>query len=371
MRSIRLALARNRAVIREAVASATAQPVVSALAVVVVAVMCLAVFLTAGRTVGAEERVLASLDSAGTRSIVVRAEPGAGLGASTLERLANIEGIDSAIAFSTAQDSRNAGIQGGNEVPVRFVWGDLGQFSIDATPFIEGAAWASSSALAQYGMESPVGSAVTSDQLVYPIAGEAEVPDHLRFLEPLVLVPRSDESADPEIALLVVTAARPELVATLADVVQSVLGLSDPSKAKLSTSEDLATLRGLIGGELVTFGRSLVLALFAVSGLLVAAILYGLVMMRRKDFGRRRALGATRGLIITLLLIQIGVLSAVGAFAGAFAAFIALAVSGDPQPSPEYYIAICVMAMTASLVAAVAPAVVASRRDPLEELRVP
>lgn len=111
--------------------------------------------------------------------------------------------------------------------------------------------------------------------------------------------------------------------------------------------------------------------IFAVTGVLVAAMLYGLVMMRRKDYGRRRALGATRALVMGLMLLQVGVLAIAGAAVGAGAAFVALALSGDPQPPAGYYAAIAVLAAALATGASIIPALAAATRDPVRELRVP
>jgi putative ABC transport system permease protein len=153
--------------------------------------------------------------------------------------------------------------------------------------------------------------------------------------------------------------------------VQSVLAVDDPTKIKVTTSESLATLRALVQGQLGSFGRSLVIVIFALTAVLVAAILYGLVMLRRRDFGRRRALGASRGLIVGLLLTQTAFLSLIGASAGTVIALISLKVTGDPLPGLEFLIALDVLAIVVGVLAALVPAIVASRRDPLKELRVP
>ena len=133
--------------------------------------------------------------------------------------------------------------------------------------------------------------------------------------------------------MLLVIAARPDLVAPVSTAVQSLLAVDDITKVKLSTSESLAQLRALVQGQLGSFGRNLVVVIFALTAILVAAILYGLVMLRRKDFGRRRALGASQGLIVALLLTQMVVLSVIGVVLGSVGAAIGLAATGE-TPSP-------------------------------------
>lgn len=94
-------------------------------------------------------------------------------------------------------------------------------------------------------------------------------------------------------------------------------------------------------------------------------------MLRRNDFGRRRALGASQGLIVGLLLTQVAVLSAIGAIIGCAAAAIGLAATGDPLPGLDFFAAVAALAVAVGAVAAAIPAVAAARRDPLTELRVP
>lgn len=366
-------LRRILAVVREAMASARSQPVASVVSIIMVAGMCATVLLTTGRTVGAEQAVLGSIDSAGTRAVVIRAEADAGLNTAVLDRLANVDGIEWAGAFGAAHDVQNAAFGDGTRVPVRLAYGDdISRLSGDL-PVTNTSALASSLALEQLGMPEPVGGVLSGSGADYAITGRIDVPDYLRFLEPLVIVPQADvaDAHPAPVSVLVVIAARPDLVAPVSQAVQSVLAVDDVTKVKLSTSESLAELRALVKGQLGSFGRNLVVVIFGLTAVLVAAILYGLVMLRRKDFGRRRALGASQGLIVALLLIQMMALSAVGAVVGSAGAAIGLIASGDPLPGWDFFAAVGILAVITGLAAALIPALAAARRDPLKELRVP
>ncbi|RFA17795.1 lipoprotein ABC transporter permease [Subtercola boreus] len=339
-----------------------------------VAGMCATVLLTTGRTVGAEQTVIGSIDSAGTRSIVIHAEPGAGLKADVLNRIATVDGIEWAGAFSTAVDFTNVSIPDGTKVPVRLAWGaNLSSLGITPDPALpNGTAWASPLALTQLGMPDKFGGIASTAGTNYPVVGVLRTPDYLTMLEPLVVIPESpDTHVDQEVSVLVVIASRPDLVAPVTQAVQSILAVDDPTKVTITTSEELATLRSLVQGQLGSFGNNLVLVIFALTAVLVAAILYGLVMLRRKDFGRRRALGATRGLIILLLLMQMAILSVIGTLLGTGLSIISLRITNDPLPSFSFLLALAILAVAVGIVAALLPAVAASRRDPLKELRVP
>lgn len=360
--------------LREALSAALSAPVASILTIIMIAGMCCAVLLTSGRTVGAEQAVISSIDSAGTRSIIFRAEPAAGLTTGVLERIRHIEGIEWSAAFGPVIDVQNAGFPGGGtKVPLRLAWGhDWEPLGIQGmAPTDAAVAYGSPAAIEQLGLLDPVGQVRTTRGDVFGVGGVLAIPDHLQFLEPVLLAPQGAVEREAPASLLVVIAARPDLVAPVADATASVLAVDDPAKVSVETSEDLATLRGLVEGQLGTFGRSLTLGILALTAVLAAAILYGIVMLRRKDFGRRRALGASQGLIIALLMTQVGLLGCLGAGTGVAVAISVLAVSGDPLPGPTYTVSVAVLAVTVGVLSSIAPAIAAARREPIAELRVP
>ncbi len=137
----------------------------------------------------------------------------------------------------------------------------------------------------------------------------------------------------------------------------------------VQTSENLATLRALIEGQLGGYGHALTLGILTLTAILVGAILYGIVMLRRKDFGRRRALGASRTLIIGLLLTQTALLAAAGAIMGSAVAHATLVITGDPQPGWEYTLGVATLATTIGIAAALIPR--PRRRTPRTHPRTP
>ena len=362
-----------RAVLREAMASAKSQPVTSAITVLMVAGMIFAVMLTTGRTVGAEQEVLGTIDSVGTRTISIRAEGDAGLTSSVVNRVAGIEGFDWAVGFSIAQDATNSAIPGGTKVPVRLMYAthtDLLGIPQDS-PVPGELAWASPLALQQLGLPDATGGIVLTSGQNYGVVGQLQVPDYLAEFEPAVFVPRVTQTSDEPISVLLVVASTPEHVTPVTGAVLSVLGVDDASKIKVQTSAQMAQLRALIEGQLGAFSRGLVLALMGLTGILTATLLYGLVMLRRKDFGRRRALGASRSLIVALLMSQTAILSVIGVGIGIALSAVVLVAARDPWPGVSFTAALGILALVTTLLAAVVPAVIASFREPIKELRVP
>lgn len=373
------------ALLSEAIASAWGTKIASIVSIVMVAGMVIAVLLTNGRTIGAQQGVIDTLDDAGTRAVVVRAQEGSGLDTSALARLQGVSSIAWLGGFGAATDTTNTLVPGGAKVPLRLAFGlDLASLGI-AAPSLPGTAYASPTALEQLGMDAPVGSVTTADGIDYSMGGLLDVPDHLAFLEPLIVVPTEaqfvatlDGTATSaqvlrgeELAILVAIAEDAANVAGVTDTVRGLIDVADPRLVTFETSQQLAQLRELINAQLGGAGWALVIAIFGLTAVLVAAILYALVMMRRKDFGRRRALGASQGLIVGLVLLQVIVLGIVGALLGGAVSFTALALGGDPQPPFAYYGAIMILAAVTATAAALAPAAAAARRDPARELRVP
>lgn len=356
-------------VLREAMLSSWNQPVASLLSAAIVAGMCVAVLVTSGKSVGAQQSILRSLDSAGTRSIVIRAEPDAGLTSRVVSRLALLQGVEWFGAFGPATDVTNDRIPGGAKAPLRHAWLSDRELVLSGRTASLGVE-ASESALTTLGLQGVSGSAVESRGATWAVVGEFDVPPHLQFLDPMILLPQS-ESTEGDVSVLVVIASRPELTEPVADAVRSILGVTDPAKIAIESSEGLAKLRTTVDTQLSDYGRGLTGLTLLVSGCLIATVLLGMVLLRRKDFGRRRALGATRTLIVGLVVGQAAIASLVGAILGAIISVASLSFMADPLPSPEYFVAVGTLGSLMGVVASVVPAVIASRRDPIRELRVP
>lgn len=369
----------NVALFREAVAAARSQLVASLLTVAMVAGMCTAALLTAGRSVAAERAVLEQFDAVGTRSIVVRASSAAGLTVSVLDQLQVVTGIEQVTGFGPIIDARNAAVPGAPPVALRTAYGTIGDQSLDAITHPAGtAALASPAGSHALGLHEGTGGVLTEDgQNVIVVSDSMQSPTHLAAFEPLVVIPASAPARwagpDPEapLAVLIVLAESPSEVGAVEAVIRGLLADTEPGTVTIETSAQLAAIRAAIGGELGTHARATVLAILAIAAALVTINLLALVTMRRKDFGRRRALGATRSFIISLLSVQVALLAIVGAVIGTTATLATLAVVNYPLPGAEFSVALATASILAATMAALPPAIIAARRDPLHELRVP
>lgn len=216
------------AVRREALAGALAQRVATAVTACMVAGMCLVVLLTTGRTVATEQAVLRSFDSLDTRTVTLVAEPRAALDSSFLARVAGIDQVSLRDRGSHPARVPGGGENRGSRLPT------------------------------QHGA--------------------------------LILVPEVVAGDEP--VTIVVVADDANHVGSVVAALRAVLGVADPSSVSIATSDNVAALRSVVEGELGAQSRQLVLLVFGATAALVSLILFGLVLLRRRDFGRRRALGA-------------------------------------------------------------------------------
>lgn len=363
----------NRWLLREALMTARAQRVSSLMIVLVVAGMCLAVFLTAGRSAGTQERALQAIDSVGARTIIVNAENGAGLDSGVVSRLRSLNDVSWIGAFGPAKDVTNAASPGiGSTLAVRDFWSvDPSALGVQWTS-VDGdrGVWASSSADRSLGLADDAGAVRLDDGGVMPVLGRISSPESVDSLQPLIVHPRPTSQVGV-VGQLIVVVDSADQVRSIANAVTGLLGDVDTSKIHIATSSILVQLRESIDAQLGAATRSLTLGILVISGGLMAAVLYGLVMLRRREFGRRRAVGARRSFIVSMIMVQTCVLGVCGSSIGTIAASAILAASGAPIPAAAYLLAVDVLAISTASAAAVLPAVMASRREPAAELRVP
>jgi putative ABC transport system permease protein len=329
---------------------------------------------TTGQTVRAEQDVLARIDEAGTRTIVAVDDQGsANIPVSAVDRIAELSDVEWVIGFGFAIDGRNSRLgRGGTPVATRVVWGELPDVvSINGRTPLPWEALVGPAAQSSLGMVHPVGGLDLDDQQA-AVVGGFDAGDPLGFLNTTILLAPDPDTADRALLRSVHVLARtPESVATLTPAVAAVLGAQDPTGVRFETSETLAQLRAAVAGELGRFGRNLVLATLAVALVLTALVVYGSVTLRRQDFGRRRALGAGRGTITTLVAVQYAVVGLIGALLGGIIGSVIVYRLTGGYPDLQFTIAIAILAVLATLLASIPPALIAAYRDPVRVLRVP
>lgn len=361
---------------REVVVAALAQRVFAVVTLMVVAGSTWTVLATAGRSAAAQEAVLSQVDAQGTRTIVVQAKGSQpGMTTTTVDCLTRLDAVEAVIGLGPVTDATAAALPAGQRIGVRLGYGRISGadlFQPSETPGVR-TAWASPASAQVAGMPVGAGTIRLIDGEDLLVTRSLQVPAFLRELEPLTLVPadRSTQRAPQPVATIVVLARTPQDVSAVAGAVRAMLVDVPPDGATVQSSVAMADLRAAIGGELTRQSRGVVLGLLAAVTAATLLNVWGMVLLRRKDFGRRRALGATRLTIVLLVVLQVLLVAVVGAVAGALAGTGWLAFNGEARPALGYTAALCVALVSAAAAAAAVPAAYAARRDPIAELRVP
>jgi putative ABC transport system permease protein len=111
--------------------------------------------------------------------------------------------------------------------------------------------------------------------------------------------------------------------------------------------------------------------IMAVGAVLIAVTMFAATAQRRRDFGRRRALGASRSALVSGLLMQTAIGAAVGIALGVAGGLAFLHVDADALPTWRFTAGMGGLALLLTLAAAAPIALHAATRDPLRILRVP
>lgn len=356
----------------EALRMAATQPVGTIVTTVIVGAACGIIVSTTGQTVAIEREVLEQIDDAGTRTIVVEDTEGrANLQPDAVGRIGALSGVDWAIGFGVTTDVRLIGLEGAPAVPIRGYVGELPALvtttSWDARP---GTALAGLHALQALGFETAAGPVerVADNGPQLAVVGLLQADAPLKFLDRALLT-----VADPEepVVRVILLAEVAEQVPRLSEALGAVLDSADPGSVSVRSSDTLIQVRAAVRGELGTFGRNLVSIVLGAGLVLTALNVIGSVTTRRRDFGRRRALGASRIDIVILVTAQTLITAVVGAAAGlAIGTAVVRQILGV-MPELEFVLAVAILAAIATTLAALPPALFAAFRDPVRILRVP
>ena len=366
----------------EAARSARAAPVPAMVTALVAIAVCMVVILTTGRTVAASQAVLARIDGAEPRIVTVTDTKGdAALDPTVVERVRRLSGVSEVVALSKGTEAFNPAIPNRDPIGLYTAWGDLpGEASITTgRPANEDEVMIDHGARELLGLGDGVGEVANDDRFSWPVVATFVAEgvfsgfdvSGLRKGAERVTDNVAEEAEEPPVVFIRVLASTTDDVPRVAAEIGKVLGADDPGGLRVATSGDFAALREAISGDLGRFGRGLVFVVLAAGMLLGMLNTSALILMRRRDLGRRRALGATRSFLVTLLVLQSVLPSVLGAMVGCLGAVVVLEVSQDPLPQWRFYLALVFLTLLSSVLAALGPSISAAWRDPIKVLRQP
>lgn len=365
---------RFTSLLREALSTAWANKVPTALVALLVAVMCATTLATVGRTAAAEQQVADRLDAAGSRLLVVTdTRNGELITPAVVQQSRGLSVTERAVGVQIPVDVVNKVVgAGGTRVPAWTVDGDLAEvltLTLGRWPG-PGEALVSADAQRALGLEDPVGAvelASTTQVGEHSVVGAFTPREPFgQYAAGLVI---AAEPGTPSDSLYVVVTD-----SSAASAAQSaVLGLVAPPEfdsISIQSPVALAELQAEVAADLGTFGRTLLLGVLGAGALLVAIVVLADVLVRRKDLGRRRALGATRGTIVAMVILRTLLPALLGAAIGT-ATGLWLADRLNAIPPWEFTTGTAALAVLAAILSAILPALYAATRDPVRVLRTP
>lgn len=356
---------------REVAASALAQGVLSSIMVLVMGGSVVAILATAGRSAATEAAVLDRIDAAGTRTVTVMISgEHPQVSTALVDTIAALPLVESVVGLGRVVDATAAAIPDGERIGIRPVYGQIAGTPVDARIHPGPVVLVDPEHLRPVGLPGGAGVLRVLDGPEYPVGGSFGAPEFLAPYQPLAVIPIAPD--DPTtFATIVIVATAAHNVELTTDLVRGYLVDIPPEDLTIANSDSLVALQRAISGELTSSSHAIILGVLAVTVAITLAVVTGAVLLRRKDLGRRRALGATRPTIIVLIMGQVLLLSVVATLAGVAVGLAATALSGHPPPPWTFTLAVAVAVVLAATTAAALPAVLAAHRDPLRELRVP
>ncbi|MDR0483368.1 MAG: hypothetical protein LBH13_09505 [Cellulomonadaceae bacterium] len=365
---------RWRELLSEAWRSARSALVATVMVAIVVSAMCATTGLTVGRAIAAQSQIEARLEEAGSRSLTVTDARGGGfLTSSIIDQINAFSIVERAVGVTAAFDSVNTAIGlGGTGVPTWFVVGDMADaITLTWGRWPEpGEALASAEAVQALGLEVPVGSVVQATHHPgpgIPIVGSFTAREPLTHLNAGVVGRAPQGTVAHRVDVLADSSSNAVL---LTSATVHLLNRADPQDLSIDAPTSLAQIETEVLGDLADFNQGLVVLVLVAGAVLVSVVTFADTLVRRSELGRRRALGAQRWAVVSLLVIR----SAIGGLVGvALGTVIASAVNvmAGVHPDPAFTVATGVMALAVTVVASCIPATVAAHQDPVQVLRTP
>jgi len=203
----------------------------------------------------------------------------------------------------------------------------------------------------------------------YAVVGAFTADGPLSDLRDSVLL--TGVAPDVPLRRITVEARTADLVLPLATLLRDLVGPEGEGGVGIDISADLGQAQQAVRGELAGYSQAIVLQALGAGLLLMAGAVLTGVNARRRDFGRRRALGAARGQLVLVVVAQALWAAVPGVLLGAVVGSILTARLAGSGPGWQYPLAVAVLTALGAALAAVAPSVIASFGDPVVPLRVP
>ena len=340
----------------------------------VVALVVGVVLSTTGRTAATEQSVMDSIDSLGARVVVLTdGDRKANIDGASVDAIARLDGVAWVFGVGPAMSGASPAAPGASRVSTRSLVGDLPEpvrleRGRDAVAPRE--AVAGEEALASLGLADGAGIVELDDRRL-GVVGVVAADGVLDFLNETVLY-RADSAETSRVVQIFIAVDDPALAQSVGQAAQAVLTAEDPSGVTVEVSSSVIELGDVVSGKLGASARQLMALVLLVGLAITTVVTMAMVASQRRNFGRMRALGASRSALIAMVLIRTTVSAGLGALVGgAIGVAMVGATTGGELPHWTFVVGVGMLALAMSLLGCAVPAVAAARQDPVAILRVP
>lgn len=339
--------------------------VVSGLVLLLALAVPATVLGVAGLNIEAQAAILRRVDEIGARTMtIVSTGSELALRATAVERIARLDGVAWVVGLGPVFDVRTRR-PGGGPTPVRG-YQAVGAPVTFSGSTASGGAFLSATSAQRVGL---AGAYSVLDPGSLRVVGWFEAAPPLESLEAFILVPSDDDALRLE--RIIVAVEDVGWVESVAASLPSMIGAEARQTTSIERSPALLEARAAVRDEVSRRDRVVVLALLGVAMALVSMVVFAGTVAARRDFGRRRALGATRGQLTVLVMLGTLWPALVGSLMGTAAGWLYLGSRLGYLPDWQFPLAVGTLAVLTIVIASALPAAVAATRDPLRVLRVP
>lgn len=361
--------------IRDAGTGARAQVATTLTLVLVLATVSFSVLVTTGQAAANEAQVVGQIDSAGTRLIVISDDGGAaGILPSAPSTLARLSDVTWTLGLGPAVDMVNPALPASpvgaramvGEVPPDFIL-------VQGRAPRPGEAIVGVSATGALNLGPGLGRVrAIADPIADPVGvvGVFQATGPLANLNDSVLIASNPDDVDT-LRYVYVLASDVTVIDRLESVLTTSTPALNPAALTVETPKGAIALRDVIAGRLGAASRQLMAVVMGVGAVIIAVTVLSAVISRRRDFGRRRALGATRSALVATVLAQATIGAIIGTALGIGAGVMTLAATTGSLPTWQFIAGVAGLAVLLMLVTSTPIATYAAFRDPLRILRVP
>ncbi|GAB3756078.1 hypothetical protein GCM10027591_05250 [Zhihengliuella somnathii] len=360
--------------LRDAWSMAVANKTTTLLVALVLAATSLVTITTVGRSAAAMDTLHDRLESAGSRTLVIRdIDNNNYVTATVADLVSSISATQGVTTTTRAIDLVNGALGSGGTVVG--AWG-IREGMQDAVTLTSGRwpqpgeALISESARERLQLDGAGGwvqAASHRTQLSLSVVGTYAAKDHVSDITDGIVFPAA--SNEPVSTIFIVLDG-PEAARSVQAAVVGIIAPRELADLRIESPISAAELQSQLVGDLANYSGSLLAGLLLGGGFLAGIVCFADTLVSRRDIGRRRALGATRSAIVQLIVLRILIAAGGGLFIGLLTGWLASRWLGFHVP-PSFAAGLAVLSLLIAGAFATAPAVYASRQDPLRELRTP